>query len=253
MKTQSTLFLAWQDQNSRSWFPIGRLTFDGTNYEFTYTQGVLEAQRNWGFEPLASFPRLGEVYKSTYLFPVFANRLMPKNRPDYSSFIQWLNLSQHEREPIAMLARSGGRRETDTLTVFSCPELDSEGRYCLHFFLHGLRYLPPCAIERINRLETGEKLWLAHEFQNHYDSKALTLNTEDHYIVGYCPRYLNSEIFEVLLRNPSLVEVRVERVNQPPTPLQFRLLCNITAQCYDDFCPFSSDEYQPFIGEVATV
>ena len=252
MKTHSTLFLAWQDQNSRSWFPIGRLTFDGTNYEFTYTQGVLEAQEKCGFEPLASFPRLGEVYKSTYLFPVFANRLMPKSRPDYSSFIHWLNLSQDERDPIAMLARSGGRRETDTLTVFPCPELDSEGRYCLHFFLHGLRYLPQCAIERINRLETGEKLWLAHEFQNHYDSKALTLNTEDHYIVGYCPRYLTREIFE-LLKNASFVEVRVELVNQPPTPLQFRLLCNITAQCYDDFRPFSSFEYQAFIGEVATV
>jgi hypothetical protein len=106
---------------------------------------------------------------------------------------------------------------------------------------------------RINRLETGEKLWLAHEFQNPYDSKALTLNTEDHQIVGYCPRYLNSEIFELLLRNPSLVEVRVERVNQPPTPLQFRLLCNITAQISNDFCPFSSYEYQPFIGEGATV
>ncbi|WP_449416093.1 HIRAN domain-containing protein [Phormidium nigroviride] len=253
MKTQSTLFLAWQDQNSRSWFTIGRLTFDGINYEFTYTQGVLEAQEKGGFEPLASFPRLGEVYTSTYLFPVFANRLMPKSRPDYLSFIRWLNLSQDERDPIAILARSGGRRETDTLTVFPCPELDSEGRYNLHFFLHGLRYLPPCAIERINRLETGEKLLLAHEFQNPKDPKALTLNTDDRYIVGYCPQYLNSEIFEVLLRNPSLVEVRVERVNQPPTPLQFRLLCNITAQCYDGFCPFSSDEYQPFIGEVATV
>jgi len=44
-----------------------------------------------------------------------------------------------------MLARSGGRRETDTLTVFPIPEPDSEGRYRLHFFLHGLRYLPPCA------------------------------------------------------------------------------------------------------------
>ncbi|MDB9513508.1 DNA-binding protein [Kamptonema animale CS-326] len=253
MKTKLTLFLAWQDQNSRSWFPIGRLTFDGINYEFTYTQGVLEAQEKCVFEPLSSFPRLGEVYKSTYLFPVFANRLMPKTRPDYSSFIHWLNLSQDERDPIAMLARSGGRRETDTLTVFPIPEPDSEGRYCLHFFLHGLRYLPQCAIERINRLETGEKLWLAHEFQNHYDSKALTLNTDDRYIVGYCPRYLNSEIFEVLLRNPSLVEVHVERVNQPPTPLQFRLLCNITAQCYDGFCPFSSDEYQALSGEVATV
>jgi hypothetical protein len=44
-----------------------------------------------------------------------------------------------------VLARSGGRRETDTLTVFPIPEPDSEGRYCLHFFLHRLRYLPPCA------------------------------------------------------------------------------------------------------------
>jgi len=90
VKTQSTLFLAWQDQNSRSWFPIGRLRFDGTNYQFTYTQGVLEAQQKCGFEPLPSFPCLGEVYTSTYLFPVFANRLMPKNRPDYSSFLHWL-------------------------------------------------------------------------------------------------------------------------------------------------------------------
>ncbi len=106
---------------------------------------------------------------------------------------------------------------------------------------------------RINRLETGEKLGLAHEFQNTYDSQALTLNTEYHYIVGYCPRYLKSEIFELLLRNPSFVEVRVEQVNQPPTPLLFRLLCNITAQISNDFCPFSGHEYQPFIGEGATV
>jgi hypothetical protein len=64
---------------------------------------------------------------------------------------------------------------------------------------------------------------------------------------------LKSEIFELLLRNPSFVEVRVEQVNQPPTPLQFRLLCNITAQGSNDFHPFSSHEYQPFIGEGATV
>ena len=67
------------------------------------------------------------------------------------------------------------------------------------------------------------------------------------YIVGYCPRYLNSEIFEVLLRNSSFVEVRVEQVNQMPTPLQSRLLCNITAQGSNDFRPFSSHEYQPCI------
>lgn len=252
MKTMKTLFLAWQDPNSRSWFPIGRLTFDGDHYQFTYTRGVLEAQQKCGFEPLSSFPRLGEVYTSTYLFPVFANRLMPRSRPDYSRFIQWLNIPEYEDDLIAMLARSGGQRETDTLTVFPGPAPDEEGRYHLHFFSHGLRHLPSSSIERINRFEPGEKLWLAHEFQNTFDSQALTLNTEDHYIVGYCPRYLNSEIFELLRRNPSLVKVCVERVNQPPTPLQFRLLCNLTAQSSNDFRPFSSDEYQPFIDEGAT-
>jgi HIRAN domain len=252
VKTHSALFLAWQDPNSRSWFPIGRLTFDGANYQFAYTQGVLEAQQKCDFEPLLSFPRFGEVYTSTYLFPVFANRLMPKNRPDYSSFIHWLNLSQHGSDPITMLARSGGQRETDTLTVFPIPEPDSDGRYRFHFFSHGLRHLPPYAIERINRLESGEKLWLAQEFQNSYDSKALILNTEDQQIVGYCPRYLNSEIFELLLRNHSCVEVRVELVNQPPTPFQFRLLCNITVQGSNDFRLFSSYEYQSLIDEGAT-
>ncbi|MEH2319266.1 hypothetical protein [Nostoc sp.] len=29
-----TLFLAWQDPKSWAWFPIGRLTFDGTKYQF---------------------------------------------------------------------------------------------------------------------------------------------------------------------------------------------------------------------------
>ncbi|MDF5713038.1 MAG: hypothetical protein PUP93_03910 [Rhizonema sp. NSF051] len=60
-----------------------------------------------------------------------------------------------------------------------------------------LRHLPRCAIERINQLELGEKLWLAHEFQNPYDSQALILNTEDHYIIGYSPRYLLTEVFEL--------------------------------------------------------
>ncbi|MEG3862886.1 hypothetical protein QT974_27760 [Microcoleus sp. herbarium12] len=67
--------------------------------------------------------------------------------------------------------------------------------------------MPPYAIERINRLESGEKLWLAQEFQNFYDSKALILNTEDQQIVGYCPRYLNSEIFELLSSFASIIGI----------------------------------------------
>lgn len=252
MKTPKTLFLAWQDPNTRHWFTIGRLTFDEESYQFVYTQGVKQAQEKSSFEPLLSFPRLDEVYKSSELFPVFSNRLMPRSRPEYSEFVQWLNIPQHEDDPIAILARSGGQRKTDTLAVFPCPEPDEEGRYHIHFFSHGLRYLPQCAIERINCFKSEDKLWLSHEFQNSYDSKALTLNTEDHYIVGYCPRYLCQEVFELLKRNSALVDVRVERVNQPSTPLQFRLLCNITADWNDNFRPFSSFEHQPLTEKVVT-
>lgn len=251
MKTPKTLFLAWQDPSSRSWFPIGRLTFDGVSYQFVYIQGVKEAQQKCDFGPLYSFPRLDDVYTSTNLFPVFANRLMPRSRPDYSNFIKWMNIPEDEDEPFTVLARSGGRRETDSLTVFPCPELDDEGKYRIHFFPHGLRYLPACAIERINNLESGEKLCLGHEFQNPHDSKALTLNTKDHYIVGYCPRYLLSEIFDLLWKNPNSVDVRVEQVNQPPTPFQYRLLCHITTQQSADFSPFSSPDYQPITNKVA--
>ncbi|HLP88231.1 MAG TPA: HIRAN domain-containing protein [Nostocaceae cyanobacterium] len=249
MKTPETLFLAWQDYDSRSWFTIGKLTFDGKNYKFVYTKGVEEAQNKCGFEPLYSFPNLEQEYTSTYLFAVFANRVMSRSRPDYADFIQRLNIPENEDDPLAILARSGGQRKTDNLAVFPCAEPDEEGRYQLHFLAHGLRHLPECALERINSLSESEKLWLAHEFQNPYDDKALTLNTEDHYIVGYCPRYLRSEVFELLRKDPKSVILEVERVNLSPTPLQFRLLCRLTAVCQDNFRPFSSWDYQPLVEE----
>lgn len=252
MKNDSTLYLAWQDPRSRLWFPIGRLTFEDKQYHFVYLKGAIEAQKKGGFEPLLSFPELSRKYTSTELFPVFSNRLMSRSRPEYPKFIHWLNMPQDEDDPIALLARSGGRRETDTLTVFPGPEPNEEGKYHIHFFSHGLRYLPECAIERINRFQPGDKLLLAHEFQNPYDPQALTLNTEDHHIVGYCPRYLGKTIFQLLSKEPNHVNVFVERVNPRPTPLQFRLLCSMTADWVEGFCPFTENEYQPISDEIST-
>jgi hypothetical protein len=146
---------------------------------------------------------------------------------------------------MVLLARSEGKRETDSFTVFPCPEADEEGKYELHFLAHGLRYLPKAAIAKLERFQVGDKLWLAHEFQNEYDTRALTLNTSDHYIVGYCPRYLLSYVFDVLMKSPQLVDVRVEKINHSPTPLQFRLLCKITYSTLDGMQPFSQEEYQP--------
>jgi len=247
-----TLFLAWQDQQSRSWFPIGRLTFDGQQYQFVYTHGATEAQAKHGFPLLYSFPDLNKVYISRELFPLFSNRVMRRSRPDYKNYIEWLNIPLHQDDPIAILSRSGGQKATDNLEIFPCPESGENGLYHIHFFAHGLRYLPACAIERINELEPDELLYLAHEFQNPYDPRALLLCTRDRHILGYCPRYIVDDVFKLKKENPQLVKIHVQRVNPVPTPLQLRLLCNLTAQWPPDFQPFSSWEYQPVVADIST-
>ncbi|MBD2180459.1 HIRAN domain-containing protein [Planktothrix sp. FACHB-1355] len=252
-----TLFLAWQDANTGDWFPIGKLTYDGKMYEFAYTKGILAAIEKCGFEPLYSLPDLNKLYRSVELFPLFSNRVLSRSRPNYKNFVELLNLPQYEDDPITLLARSGGQKATDKFEVFPCPERDENGLYHVHFFVRGLRHLPPASLDRINKLQKNELLRLVHDFQNPYDRKALMLRTNetflgDLYPVGYCPRYLVDDAFNFIGQNPELVHIQVERVNPAPTPLQFRLLCNMTAPWPDNFHPFSSSMYQPLRADIAT-
>ena len=252
--TMKTLFLAWQDPFSRCWFPVGRLTEKSGGYRFVYTQGSEDA-RTSGFNGLPSFPDLSASYELDELFPLFANRLMPRSRPDYPDFVRWLSLPEQEDDPFALLARSGGQRATgDTLAVYPCPEKDQNGNYHLHFFVHGLRHLGESARQRVERLEPGESLCLMIDAQNNYDPHALTLRTADTegtQLVGWVPSYLAHDI-KSFLNGSSPVRVTVERVNQPPAPVQFRLLCNLTVRWPDGFSPFSEAQYQPITNASAS-
>src|SRR5215472_9545498 len=99
----NTLFLAWQDPARRRWYPIGRLSASDGLYTFAYTKGAEEAEREAGFQPLASFPELLTVYVAEQLFPLFTNRLVTKGRPEYGDYLQWLNVPQTEHDPVAIL------------------------------------------------------------------------------------------------------------------------------------------------------
>ena len=177
----TTLFLAWQDPTSRAWFPIGKLTHDGQRYHFGYIQGALQALSAANFQPLFAFPDFHQSYTSIELFPPFANRLLRRSRPEYPDFIQWLDLAsdangspQTEIDPIALLARSGGKRATDHFEVFPLPERNEAGEYQIYFFAHGLSHYPPTAQQRASQCIPGEELLLVHDLQNTYDSHALT-------------------------------------------------------------------------------
>ena len=236
------LFVAWQNPEDRSWLPVGRLTLDNNEYKFVYTKGAI---KNKKFYPFARMKKLDGIYESKELFPLFANRLLSKKRPEYKDFLKWLNLN--EDDPINLLARTEGIRTTDTLMVFPCPEKQTDGTYHIHFFVHGIRYLPDYNIEEINKLQPEDRLYLMFDIQNQYDFQAIALRTEKMILVGYYPRYLTHDFYSLLRNNDHVdknVTVLVERVNQN-APIQFRLLCNVTGVWTDDFKPCSSELYEP--------
>ena len=245
------LFIAWQDPISRYWFPIGRLTVENKTYCYQYIKGVFEAKEKGGFEPLGAFPDLYEIYESDELFPLFAKRVLSPSRPEYPDFVSWLGLTGTEIDPLELLSRSGGQTVTDRFEVFPLPEKTRDNKYHSHFFAHGLRHFPGQAIERVDRLKAKERLYLANEFQNPFDSKAMLLCTEDHFAVGYCPKYLLHDA-ENLWDEPDRVIIEVEQDVSPKTPLQFRLLCGMTASWKKSESPFNKERYRAITDATST-
>lgn len=242
------LYLSWRSNLNNKWFPIGVLTSEG-NYRFSYIQGALEAERECGFKPLQCFPSFSDMYENGSLFPFFENRILSKNRLEYPTYVDYLNIEKDKDDPIAILGRSNGRKQTDYFELFPEPELDNE-HYHIHFFGRALSHLHDSVLERINHLNPGENLKIVRDVQNLIDPKALMLRTDqekDYVLVGWLPRYLVNDI-SLILDNDECkksIEVTVERVNPKPAPTQFRLLCNLSAQWPNELKPFSDNMFKP--------
>ncbi len=244
------LFVAWQDPESRRWIPVGRLTFENGTYRFTYTRGAKEAK---SFVPFGRMTDFNSAYVSNELFPLFANRILPKSRPEYGDYLRWLGLTEARAQELEVLARSGGLRATDTLEIFPCPEPTDDHRYVVYFFSHGVRYLLPENHARFHSLQQGERLYLMKDIQNSADAMALLLRTGDPVSnVGYCPRYYCAEFGHLIdVVGAEKVIVTVERVN-PDAPMQFRLLCRLSAPWPANFAPCSMEEFQALPEAVET-
>lgn len=238
-----TLFVAWQDPDSRGWFPVGRLWLENGVYRFVYLKGV-ESAVACGFRLLAAFPQTHIIYSSAELFPLFRNRVMSRSRPDFSNYISRLNLPEGDPNPLDILSREA-RRATDPLEMFPMPELQ-DGRYRVHFPLRGMRYLPESAQQKALLLQVGDGLDAVLDAQNTNDSRAVLVRTPDYHILGFVPRFLAAELRPVLLSKPEAVEIAVEKVNAPPVPIQHRLLCSLMVES-DSMRPYSGPDFTPLV------
>ena len=244
-----TLFLAWQDkkEESRQWFPIGRLDADVECplYRFRYTGGAERAEREAGFPLLIEFPRLDEDYRSSELFPLFQNRVMNRARPDFADYLRNLDLPEGS-DPIEILSANGGRRATDAYEVFPKLEKNVDGSFTCRFFLHGWRHLNPLVQERIDRLKPKEKLYVTLELTNPATGLAAQIQTTDYYMVGWAPRYLINDLTKAMAERPSKYEAEVVRVNPQPAPSKQRVLIEMRG-CWNSYEPMTTEDFIPLV------
>jgi len=236
-----TIFLTWQDDETRRWYPVARLQKRDGLYELAYTRGAHEAR---SFVPFGSMSDLERVYRSETLFALFANRILRASRPEYPAYLRWLNLDERDPDPLELLARSGGQRLTDTLQTYPCPERTPDGKVEMIFFCHGIRYMHSQVVEAISGLRDGQPLLPLADVLNPADDDAVAFRTtEPAMMVGYCPRYLTSDLRVLWTEERASFRAAVEKVNKD-APVQFRLLCKVTANWPVTFRPCSTPMFQ---------
>jgi hypothetical protein len=237
-QTPPLLYVAWQDPETRRILPVARVALDAQGWqEFAYIHGAEEAEQ-YGFLPLLSFPDMRQVYRSREPLPLLQNRLLQRNRPDYDEYLQQLGLDTLSAEPFTVLGRSGGRRATDQLELFSPPNRTEDGRLSCMLFARGVRHMPG-ADTAIATLKPGAVLRVVPETENRFNPKALKLRHEET-CLGYLPDYLASE----LTCDPEAIEVTVRKVNLPPASTHQRMLLQVVFPSADP-PPFSGERYKP--------
>lgn len=243
-----TLFVAWQQPDSKEWIPVARLDYRAERYQFSYTRGAFRAR---DFVPFGQMDKLDRVYESSTLFPLFSNRLISRSRPEFKDHLRWLGLADMPDDPMTMLALTGGIRGTDQVELFSLPSITEDGEYQLDFFARGIRHLPKETIGLISSLQPGSKLFLMQDRQNPVDPYALALRSGDPVVfTGYCPKYYAKDLGLLLDDSNSGLEAHVKSINAD-APLNMRLLCSITAKLSSQFTLFDTElDFEPITDSV---
>jgi len=239
-----SLILTWQNPETRSWFPVGRLDYNKKGYTFFYTKGATDAQKE-GFKAFSRMEDMNTPYYSEELFPIFANRTMPKSRPEFLEYSEWFGISSDD-STLDWLAKSGGKKATDSLGVFEVPQ-KVNGYFEMFFFLHGIRYLEEATLDVIHTLNVGDPLFLMKDFQNHYDQNALAIRKDNpKALIGYCPRYFTGYFLKLFDKDEEPVRLSVEKVNAN-APYEYKLLCKLRAHWAESFQPFSEGQFLPLV------
>lgn len=244
VREQRRLFVTWRQPEGLI-VPVGRLTQrvtgDRTHFVFVYLKAAETAA---GFTGLPGLPDRYRVYESDDLFPVFANRVMSRQRADFGEYVEELGFVDVP-EPFEVLARSEGVRATDRIEVI--PDIERDGqKLSTFFFARGIRHLEGADLA-VAELHVGDQLALREETDNPVNPRALLLDADDLRPVGWVPDLLLDVFHELHQLNGEWPTVCVDHVNPARTPAHMRLLCRMHAPLPSGYEPLSGPDFQPLV------
>ena len=213
-------------------------------YSFGYTHGAEEAAEQSGFVPLYDFPALHHRYTSSWLFPLFKNRVMNNQRKSFREYLSFLDIDDVAPDPLEILAVDGGYRATDHFQVFPKIQKQENGAFRCRFFLHGWRHTNNDAQQRIHSLHSEETLYVTVELTNPKTQLAVQIQTKDYHMIGWAPRYLVGDLVRAMAHAPGDYQARVVKINPVPAPSTQRVLIELSGHWPHDHDPMSAYEYQ---------
>lgn len=220
------LIVAWQHPETRRVSPVGLLDHDQHQYSFRYISGAMQVE---GFRPFIGFGSWSRVYTSSWLFPMFAQRVVNPKRSDYTRWLDVLGLPR-DVTPFEFLARCEGRREGDTVLVTAPPAVREQGRFSVEFLVAGVKYAlrsDPDLASVLHDLRAGQTLQVVPEPENPKDELALQVMTTSS-ALGWVPRMLCHSLHVALREAP--LTATVLRSNGEDAPIHMRLLVRVEGQ-----------------------
>lgn len=237
------LYIAWQDEATRAWHTVARLTRDSSGYELIFTQG---AERLGDLPERLFKMKLKFRYRFDNLISLFKNRIPSRNRPDFPKMARWLNLSDSDDDEFVLLSKFGLIPGSDALLVYPPPEVIAKN-YRLEFFVHGIRHMHPDVLKWCENVESGEQLLPVLDVQNPVDPCAVALRSNSSTVpIGYVPTFYAGDLKRILSDEALCAGARITVLrNNKDAPVQLRLLCRFESPVPDEFQPLESTVHQP--------
>jgi len=208
------LFVLWSEAGETpARHVIGTLwrETDGS-YAFAY-EPDLDLPKSRGFTLLPEFPEhrtASAPFRSSALFSTFSQRIPSPKRLDFSRMLRSWGVADGSRDPLQILALSGGVQVTDSLELAEYRTREDRLTVPLHFRLAGERFF-----RGSEKLSPNDRVVLQREPSNPKDPLATLVLEKTGEPVGYVPRQYSALVAQLLDSGSQLDAVAVRRLTLP--------------------------------------